>query len=90
MSIVIKCPGCGKDYKLRDELGGKRVKCKCGHAMVVPAPAAAEESDTYDLAPMGDSGASSLLDSDLPVAGGTTLRGAPKPPVSPHCQNGQC
>ena len=85
MSIVIQCAGCGKQYKLRDDLAGKRVKCKCGQAMVVPAaPAAPEsnapgpapkpESDDYGLAPVGGAGPSSLLDEDLPpVAEGSAL-----------------
>jgi hypothetical protein len=65
MPIAIQCTGCGKRYKLRDELAGKRVKCRCGHGMVVPSPAAASESDdgTYGVAPVTDPGGiSSLLD----------------------------
>ena len=83
MSIVIKCTGCGKAYKVRDDLAGKRVKCKCGQAMVVPAPAPAAESDAYDLAPMGGSDPSSLLDEDLPptAAGPAPSRAAVPPPA---------
>lgn len=78
MSIVIKCPGCGKGYKLRDELAGKRVKCKCGHAMTVPKPATRAESETYDLAPMGDPDAmSSLLDDERPTAAGPVRAAMP-------------
>lgn len=32
MAIPVKCPGCGKTFRLRDEVAGKRaqcVKCKC-------------------------------------------------------------
>ena len=83
MSIVIKCTGCGKAYKVRDDLAGKRVKCKCGQAMVVPTPAPAAESDAYDLAPMGGSDPSSLLDEDPPptAAGPAPTRAAVPPPA---------
>jgi len=78
VSIVIKCTGCGKQYKVRDDLAGKRVKCKCGQAMVVPTPAPATESDAYDLAPMGGSDPSSLLDEDPPP----TAAGPAPPPAA--------
>src|SRR5258706_7878857 len=37
------CDACGKSYTWKAELAGKRVKCKCGAVMTVPAsdPAAA-------------------------------------------------
>ena len=60
VSIAIKCSGCKKVYKLRDELAGKRVKCQCGQAMKIPAlpekPAAVDGLD-----PMG-----AFLDGALP------------------------
>ena len=37
MSITFKCRDCGAEYRLQDELVGKRVKCKCGRSAVVPA-----------------------------------------------------
>ena len=39
MAIAIKCPACGRGYKLKDELAGKRVKCQCGQPIIVPRPA---------------------------------------------------
>ena len=83
MSIVIKCTGCDKQYKVRDDLRGKRVKCKCGQAMVVPTPAPTPESDAYDLAPMGASDPSSLLNADLPptAAGPAPPRATVPPPA---------
>jgi len=83
VSIVMKCTGCGKQYKLRDDLAGKRVKCKCGQAMVVPAPAPAPESDAHDLAPMDASDPSSLLDENQPppAAGSALPRTAVPPPA---------
>lgn len=36
MSIRAECPACGASYKLRDELAGKRVRCKeCGDTFAV-------------------------------------------------------
>lgn len=48
MSIKVKCPGCGKRYKVDDRFGGKKAKCQsCGAAMAVPdaAPAPQAKSD---------------------------------------------
>jgi hypothetical protein len=54
MPIPVKCDGCGARFKAPDAAAGKKGKCKkCGAAIVVPAPAAAEsafEDDMYDLA----------------------------------------
>ncbi len=36
MVIELQCSHCGKQYKLKDALAGKRVKCGCGAAMNVP------------------------------------------------------
>jgi hypothetical protein len=50
----ITCEGCGKTYAWKPELAGKRVKCKCGHAIQVPQSQqlpAQNEDDMYDLAP---------------------------------------
>jgi hypothetical protein len=46
----IVCPSCGKRYGYKPELAGKRVKCKCGGVIGVPAaPAPVEE----EAAPVG-------------------------------------
>lgn len=34
------CAACGKQYRWKAELAGKRVKCKCGQPVAVPAAAA--------------------------------------------------
>jgi hypothetical protein len=34
-----ECDGCRKSYRWKPELAGKKVKCKCGHPIVVPIPA---------------------------------------------------
>jgi hypothetical protein len=38
------CPSCGKEYKWKPELAGKKGKCKCGGVLSIPAraPAAAK------------------------------------------------
>ncbi len=44
MPIEFACE-CGKAYKVADQYAGKRTKCTaCGQPVLVPAPAAAEES----------------------------------------------
>jgi hypothetical protein len=45
------CDGCGKSYRWKPELAGKKAKCKCGSTMTVPAedPAAAGVDDLGDL-----------------------------------------
>jgi hypothetical protein len=60
VSIAIKCPGCGKSYSLREDLAGRRVKCKCDQAMKVPDVAA--KPDAMD----GLDALGSLLDDELP------------------------
>ncbi|MFM9965720.1 MAG: hypothetical protein ACKV2Q_31435 [Planctomycetaceae bacterium] len=38
MAIATSCGECGRDYSLKDELAGKKFKCKeCGATVVVPA-----------------------------------------------------
>src|SRR4051812_7613197 len=50
------CDGCSKSYTWKPELANKRVKCKCGHALTVPADDPAAEAlppdfeDLYALA----------------------------------------
>src|SRR3954449_9885723 len=58
------CPSCGKEFRWKSEIAGKRAKCKCGATVQVPAtdpaakpamaaPSGAEEhpfDDVYALA----------------------------------------
>jgi hypothetical protein len=30
------CPACGKSYRWKPELAGRKVKCTCGHVMIAP------------------------------------------------------
>jgi hypothetical protein len=53
----IFCPSCGKKYAWKPDLGGKKVRCKCGEVIAVPAdpPSASPakppvEDDLYDFA----------------------------------------
>lgn len=39
------CDECGKSYRWKEPLAGKKVKCKCGHVMRVPESVEAEEED---------------------------------------------
>ncbi len=64
MSDKVRCPACGKAYRWKDDLAGRKVKCKCGEVFRMtapgsPAPSApvvgsvtdktGELSDGYDL-----------------------------------------
>jgi hypothetical protein len=38
MSISLSCDGCGRAYRVNDDLAGKRIKCKdCGEPIMVPS-----------------------------------------------------
>jgi hypothetical protein len=39
MAIALRCPGCGKVYRLADDRAGRQAKCPCGAVMKVPAGA---------------------------------------------------
>lgn len=59
MSQAIHCPSCGKDYRFKPELAGRKVKCKCGQVIALPTEApATDDGGLYDLAPDADSQAS--------------------------------
>lgn len=53
----VVCPGCQRRYVWKPELAGKRVRCKCGQALLVPeeAPQPEEEGPpdfgSYDVTP---------------------------------------
>jgi hypothetical protein len=61
MPISLRCPGCGKVYRLADDRAGKQAKCPCGAVMKVPAEAskdgpAWEEEVIRAFGPSGESG----------------------------------
>ena len=43
MSIAFNCAACGKSYHVKEELAGKKAKCKCGNVFVVPNESTAED-----------------------------------------------
>lgn len=51
MTIEFECPDCSREYRVKDELAGRRVTCKgCGEKIQVPDPDAAEDEygDEWD------------------------------------------
>lgn len=49
MTIDLQCDDCGKRYRLKDSLAGRRIKCKdCGAAINVIDPADAMEDEWND------------------------------------------
>lgn len=59
-SAVITCPGCQRQYRINPQIAGKKVRCKCGTSIQIPAePAAAEQ----EWNPLDD-----LLDNAGPAA----------------------
>ena len=50
MPITMTCSGCGKSFRLRDEMAGRKVRCpECEAIQVVPAPS--PEEVTFELQP---------------------------------------
>jgi ribosomal protein S27E len=46
MPILIRCPGCQKPLKVKEELAGKKVKCpSCGIPVPIPLPTAEFETE---------------------------------------------
>ncbi len=53
MPISISCPHCRRPYRLSDELGGKRVKCRdCGQPIAVPKTIAPSREVTESGTPV--------------------------------------
>lgn len=70
MAIAIKCPACGRGYRLKDELAGKRVKCQCGQPIIVPRPAEVAKSDdaAYAVGETVQSAVTSMIDEEIAAA----------------------
>ncbi|MGB7160730.1 MAG: hypothetical protein WBD40_21885 [Tepidisphaeraceae bacterium] len=47
-----KCAACGREFRWKPQLAGKKAKCKCGAAIAVPreAPGAVLEEDPFEMA----------------------------------------
>ena len=54
MSISFACPRCGKHFKVREELAGKRAKCSCGNVLKIPDPAQLPPAETGPNASFAD------------------------------------
>jgi len=48
MPISLRCPDCGKVYRIRDERAGKQAKCQCGAVMRIPADAASKDEPAWE------------------------------------------
>jgi DNA-directed RNA polymerase subunit RPC12/RpoP len=74
MALSVRCGQCGKEFRVKDELAGKRVKCSaCGQPIAIPAAA----GPTAPPAPKGP---------QQPARGPVAPRspGMPPPPGSVH------
>ncbi|MCS7034874.1 MAG: zinc-ribbon domain-containing protein [Phycisphaerae bacterium] len=94
------CPACGKTYRWKEELAGRKVKCTCGHIMVAPKDA----SGAYvadDLIPLaGESQAAHTVAGEqimaatavgAPALAPTTATGkAPSPKPRGASKSGRC
>lgn len=66
MPIETACPACDTAYRLKDEYGGRRVKCpKCGEPMAVPA---APPAARFEVVEEDDDRADDGFPADLPEA----------------------
>lgn len=76
--IIIPCPACGRELKIRDRnLLGRKGKCpKCGHAFVMEEPAAVELELAETSIPAEGTSARWVATSNPPPA-------VPVPPASP-------
>lgn len=48
MSIDVSCPTCDKSYKVKDEAGGKKLRCKECQTLIPIPEAAVEEADPWE------------------------------------------
>jgi hypothetical protein len=85
---TFKCDGCGKSYKWKPELAGRKAKCKCGYEMTVPASLETKSDDDdglYDLAPVEEKPrpvkTAATAGSASPALAGVGGAAAPRPKV---------
>jgi hypothetical protein len=77
-----KCAACGREFRWKPELAGKKAKCKCGAAVSVPqtAPGAAvAEEDPFDVADVPE-----------PITRPSSRSAPPPPPPIPAPQQLAC
>lgn len=94
MSISFQCPGCAKQFTLKEELANRRIQCRCGQVMRVPSPPPpAAADDPFGLPELGESDPlASLMEGEavpaapklppLPSKPAATVPGPAKPKVS--------
>lgn len=81
MAISFKCAGCGKQYSVGSQLGGKKAQCKnCGVVMKIPAMAPSHEPDlnldgAEPRAGSGETVAGSLIQGTLDTVAGRSVSG---------------
>jgi hypothetical protein len=49
MSINFSCPGCGKTYRVKDEMAGKTAHCACGKQIKIPTQKSNPTTDLIGL-----------------------------------------
>jgi hypothetical protein len=74
MAMTIRCPACRQTSQVRDELAGKRVRCRCGQVLGLPAATkitrTSTDTDLLDL--LGDAASvGPVPPTSLPTAGPT-------------------
>ncbi len=70
-----ECGGCGKSYQWKSELAGKKVRCRCGHVMVVPVPVTDEVEKYEDPFVDAESLATDDNSGEIPIAGQRSSNG---------------
>jgi hypothetical protein len=74
------CETCGRKYKWKPGLAGRKVKCACGEAMICPETPPGEANDLYDVAPPE----AVVVPSPAPPAHARNAQAdAPKPQAAP-------
>ncbi len=73
MSIRFSCTSCSSSYTVKDELAGKKARCKkCGKVVVIPQVEADDDLDPPDIAFLDEvavaQAGSASLESDFPPA----------------------
>ena len=51
MAIKVECRGCWKPFSVKETMAGKRGKCVCGTAILVPAPAQGAPTTAPETSP---------------------------------------
>src|SRR5215204_1969425 len=85
------CASCGREFRWKPELAGKKAKCKCGAVVTVPATAptaapapAAVEHDPFDMADLAEAATPPPQFRSPPPAPATVVA-APQQVACPVC-----